>query len=225
MSAATVNKRARLICLIGMDGSGKSTLANNLVSRIRAGGLKAKYVWNGSEPRILKPFYVLGKSFILSHEKKSGDYKKYSGKLNKTLQKPLVGSFYEWLLLIDYFFQILINIRIPLIFNINIVSDRYYFDIAINLMVQRGHSIKRLYKLLGRFKRMFPSPDIIFLVDLPEEEAYKRKNDIPSIEYLTERRNLYLNVANSLGIAVVDGTKSISNLNELLWERIEDYYK
>ncbi|HUU41342.1 MAG TPA: hypothetical protein VMW42_10390, partial [Desulfatiglandales bacterium] len=47
--------------------------------------------------------------------------------------------------------------------------------------------------------------DLVFLIDLPEEIAFTRKNDIQSVEYLRERRHIYIEMADRYGFIKLDG--------------------
>ena len=73
-------------------------------------------------------------------------------------------------------------------------------------------NIDSIRRLLKKCFRIAPKPDIAFLIDLPEEIAYQRKNDTPSIGYLKERREIYLNIGNEYEMMILDGTKSLEEL-------------
>jgi hypothetical protein len=45
---------------------------------------------------------------------------------------------------------------------------------------------------------------IVFLLDVDEQVAFARKNDVPNLQYLTCRRNIYLQIASHLNIPTVD---------------------
>ena len=77
-----------------------------------------------------------------------------------------------------------------------------------------NYSGDQVASLLKRYSRFFPKPDIVFLLDIPEEIAYERKDDVPSIEYLSDRRSIYLDVAERSGMRVLDGRKSVTELVE-----------
>lgn len=58
------------------------------------------------------------------------------------------------------------------------------------------------------------------IVDVKGNTAYYRKKDVPSIKYLDERRELYLAIAKTLGIPVIDGEKPIHWVNETILHHI-----
>lgn len=70
---------------------------------------------------------------------------------------------------------------------------------------------------------ILPKPNKIFLVDVPEELAYSRKNDIPHLDYLRDRRMRYLSICKSLGAIVLDGSKSKREVLSETMKRLEPY--
>jgi thymidylate kinase len=64
--------------------------------------------------------------------------------------------------------------------------------------------------LISRLLNIMPEPDLIFLIDLPSEIAYSRKNDVPHISYLSERRELYCSLKEKYDakIVILDGTNT-----------------
>ena len=60
--------------------------------------------------------------------------------------------------------------------------------------------------------KLFPKPDILFFVDVPEEIAFSRKDDVPSIEYLSDRRHIFAKIASIFNMKKLDGSKKIEEL-------------
>jgi dTMP kinase len=58
----------------------------------------------------------------------------------------------------------------------------------------------------------FPVPDMVFWVDVPVDLAYGRKNDIPSIEYLVERKMLYEKLVKRFNFVRLDGSLPIEKI-------------
>ena len=211
-----------LICFIGIDGTGKTTLANELVVRLNQHNINAKYVWSRFEPQFVRPLLLIDKT--LFHQNKTTDegYKRYSSSRRKFLRRPIIRNFYEFILLFDYSIQLFFKIRIPLMNNINIVTDRYYFDTLVDLNVNLAYSNKKLAGIFNFFKRLNPDPDIVFLVDIPEKIAFERKNDVPSIEYLYERRQSYINISKQYSMIALDGTEQLETLHSLIWQKVQE---
>ena len=49
-------------------------------------------------------------------------------------------------------------------------------------------------------------PDKAFLIDLPEATAYRRKDDVVSLDFLAVRRKIYLQMARQHGMTILDGS-------------------
>ena len=75
-----------------------------------------------------------------------------------------------------------------------------------------GYDADKLSHEIYRWLRIFPQPDLTFLLDLDENIAFSRKNDVSSIEYLKERRGLYLDLASRFGFTILDGNKPTAEL-------------
>lgn len=205
---------ALFICFTGIDGSGKTTLARALVSAIEQREIKAVYVYNRYIPIVLRPAMLVGELLFLRNKDCYRDYSGYSNTKRSVSKKhPLLAKFYQHFLLLDYYIQILFKIKLPLLLGKNVVCDRYVYDtIVTDLSVDFNYSEEDVKNSLDKILSLFPTPGITFLVDLPEEIAYKRKTDIPSIEYLRERRKMYLYLGKECNMLVLDGTKKLEEL-------------
>ena len=85
-----------------------------------------------------------------------------------------------------------------------------------------NYSNERIKTILKKYSRLFPEPDLIFLIDIPEDIAYERKMDTPSIDYLFERRGLYLAVAREHKMMILDGSKDILELQEKIEKELQN---
>ena len=209
-----------LICFTGIDGSGKTTLSKALVEALNKNGVKCMYVYGRLEPFILKPLIMIGRKLFLRGKDMFKEYVEYSNTKREVMKR---NSFLSWIykniLLFDYSLQLLFKVRLPLMLGKNIVCDRYVYDTVItDLSVDMYYSTSEIRDLIKRFFYIIPTPDLVFLIDLPEEIAFQRKNDTPSIEYLREIRNIYFDVGKEEGMVILDGSK---NLNEIQHRAVE----
>ncbi|RLE76818.1 MAG: hypothetical protein DRZ80_00335 [Thermoprotei archaeon] len=197
-------KNRMLICFIGIDGSGKTTLAKEFVRVLKERGVNAIYGYNTYKPTFIKPILFLAKKIFL----KDDEIKEYYNKRNKTLRKGFVSKVYVIFSLVDYIIQTTFKVSLPYILGKVVVCDRYVHDFFVNAYVEAGYSnidmIEKMYKIL-------PKPDFVFLVDVPEDVAFSRKSDVPFLEYLKERRKIYLKLND---VYILDGTKPIHDLLE-----------
>lgn len=200
-------RKSIFICFTGMDGAGKTTLAKFIVKDLQERGIKASYVYNRYVPILLRPVMFIGKLLFLRNKDFYKDYSGYSNKKKRASKKhQVLARLYQYLFLFEYFFQILFKIKLPLFFGKNIICDRYIYDTIItDLSVDFDYSEEAVKNFLNRLLFLFPIPDITFLVDLPEEVAYQRKGDVPSIDYLRDRRKTYLYIGKEYKMIILDG--------------------
>lgn len=219
-------KKGVLICFTGIDGSGKTTLAKALVAGLGAEGLGSRYVYGRLRPIILRPVFLLGKALFLRKKDMHKDYVEYSHAKKGLLENRVLSALYESLVLFDYFFQMTIKIRLPLTIGRDIVCDRYVYDTVVtDLAVDLKYPQSRISKTLRRYLWLFPRPNLVFLIDVPEEIANRRKDDVPSVKYLEERRKLYLEVGREQGMVILDGSKSRDEVRDAAQKVAVEYMK
>lgn len=211
-----------LICFTGMDGTGKTTLSKELVELLNKKGVKCKYVYARLNPFILKPFIVIGELVFLRKKDIFKNYSEYANTKREAIEKhSFLSKVYQQILLFDYLLQIFFKVKVPLMLGKNIVCDRYVYDTVItDLSVDMNYSKDRVMELLNDLLRFFPEPDITFLIDMPEETAYQRKNDTPSIKYLKERREGYLELGKEYGMMILDGAKNLTELKNMIQNEV-----
>ena len=209
-----------LICFIGIDGSGKSTLAKTLIENMSEHGIKIEYTWCKFESSLLKVLiFIKNKLFV-----QGDDWKKnyeISLKIKKNLfKKRFAYTLYECFVLLDYRFQIIRKIAIPLKLGRNLVCDRYIYDTIVDLAVDLDYSDEKVMNRINQLLNFAPKPDLVFLVDLPEEVAFSRKDDVPSIEFLYEKRKVYKKIEEAFEMVSLDGTNSLQELNEKIEKEV-----
>jgi len=176
---------------------------------------------------LLKPLFIIGRKTFLRKEDISADYPNYSSAKRRVIkQHSFLFSIYRGILSFDYSLQLLLKIRLPLLLGTNIICDRYVYDTAISdLSADADYTYSETKRLVNHFFHIFPKPNMAFLLDLPEEVAYQRKSDTPSVEYLKERRSLYLDIAKEYGMIILDGLRRPEDLlcevQKKVWQRIQ----
>jgi len=202
------------ICFAGIDGAGKSTLAKSLTKNLRKEGIKAIYVYNRYIPIILRPIIHVGNFLFLRNKDFYRDYIEYSNTKKTALKKhSLLASLYYHTVLFEYFISTLLKVKIPLLLRKNVVCDRYIYDTITDLSVDLNYSKEAVKNFLDKkILSLFPTPDITFLIDLPEEIAYQRKKDIPSVHYLKDRRKIYSIIRKECKMITLDGSRKLGEL-------------
>lgn len=220
-----IMRKGLLICLMGIDGSGKTTQARYMEKKIKEIGIPCVYVWNRFEPKISKPIIALARLLFLRGKNIYKNYNEYQSIKNRLYSNSFKSYLYFILLLLDYSLQITFRVTFNIMFGMNIVCDRYIYDSAVDIAVDGQFDNKKLIKILLNMQRFVPKVDLVILIDLTEIIAYTRKQDVPDIEYLKERRIKYLYFVDKIRcpVEVLDGTKSIVELNGAIDEIIEKW--
>jgi dTMP kinase len=202
---------------MGIDGSGKTTLAKKLVEELTKNNIKCKYLWwleaeNSVLRRTLR---------FLNHpsNEKSSKIKVY----NPRKSPNFFMLIYQYLVLLDYSRQLISKVWLPTRIGKVIVCDRYIYDTIIAFSIEFNHSQKKFQRMFKLFSFLSPKPDIFFLVEVPDDEAFKRKDDIPSIESLSKPITIYKELGKQMDAKVIDGTKKLEELNSLIWEEVIRY--
>ncbi len=209
--------KGKLICIIGIDGSGKTTQARQLVHTLSGRGIACKYRYGRIIPLLPRPFMYLGQKVFLRNSDSFKDFRAHTAKKRRLFSNPSISYMYQSVFLLDYLIQAVIKIRIPLLLGNNIVSDRYVYDTVItDLAVDLGYSEEKISLLIRHLLTLLPKPDIAIYIDTPEQIALSRKSDVPSVEYLIDRRARYSLVANSWGMEIVDGAESIEEVRDTI---------
>jgi thymidylate kinase len=210
----------RLVCITGIDGTGKTTLSRKLVSSLSRQGISSKYMYGRTYPVISRLMMWLGKTIMLYQFNPWNDYPAYHSKKKQTMRNGVLRWLYSIAIYIDYFPQIIVKLLPNLFSRRIIVMDRYIYDTIINdLAVHLNYSEKEILDAIMRSFFMLPVPLRTFLIDIPEEIAFARKNDIPHIDYLRERRPIYLALKHLPNFVFLNGEKSPETLEkEILTE-------
>lgn len=210
-------RRKCLIAFTGIDGSGKTTQAKMLVESLMKNDMKVSYIRSKWEPFFLRPLIKKWKDRGTTHASnaKKGNYDNKKRK-QKLLGNPVVRKLWLGAFLIDYGLQILIKIRSRLLSKGLIISDRIFYDSIIDQAINLGDSKDLILDKLDFFwmKILFPRPNIVFYIDCPENIAFSRKHDefTPNIEYLIDRRKLYLELSEKYNWITIDGTLPIEDI-------------
>lgn len=221
---STKNSSKFLISFSGIDGSGKTTYAKHITRILKKKGVKCHYVYGRLEPFLLKPFIIIGRKIFLKEKDMFQDYKDYSNeKKNKIKKHSLLSKIYFFIMLLDYIIQLFLRVKIPFFMGYNIVCDRYIFDTVINdLAIDMNYPNKKMKKEIDKFFRFFPKPTISFLIEVPVNIAFKRKNDTPSPKYLEERASRYKFIASKYDMIVVDGSKDLEEVKSFIKKKISE---
>jgi dTMP kinase len=211
-----IRKKGALICFVGIDGSGKTTICHEIIRKLNKKNIRVKYAWGGYELCILRPIVLILKKTYIKKKNSNNNYISYISTIRKLNKKIILLYPYLFFTLMEYFIQIIFKIYIPLMRGYNIISDRYLFDFAINIKINCDINQQRARNILKILFKFLPFPDRIFLVDVPENIAFQRKNDTPSLEYLILRKELYKTILKDYNPVHIDGTDQIEKIIDIV---------
>jgi thymidylate kinase len=221
-----IGHRGKLICFTGIDGAGKTTLAKHLVNTLRLPNGRFKYVYGRFLPKLVKPFWSIGRYlFLNSRNTTTTGYIEYSDTKKRVLgANKILGKFHEYILMFDYWTQMLIKVELPLLFGKSIICDRYLYDTVItDLAPDLGYTDDLVIKKIEHFLHFIPRPDFVFILDVPENISMKRKDDVPHIKYLNDRRILYKELRSRFGFFFIDGSSPLEENMALVSKVAQDF--
>jgi dTMP kinase len=212
----------KIVCITGIDGAGKTTLAHELVSLLNKVGKPSIYVYGRIYPLVSRIIMTLGRAIWLHDQDQWRNYENYSNKKNDTMRNRLLKWIYTSAILVDFYPQIWLKLILHYYKGRIIVLDRYIYDTVISdLSAHLNYSTRETEKAIHVGLQILPTPDVTFLVDLPEEVAYRRKNDVPHIDYLKERRKWYQQILSRPEVLKINGESPIEEIVEDMLESMK----
>lgn len=203
----------KFINVVGIDGSGKTTLCQKLLAEFQKRFPDTQYIHSYHKPFLLKPLKSLARTIFMDGTDEFEDYVHYWKQKTSVSRRHLWLSWiYGLCWVLDYALQTLYKVGIPKLKRSRLIVDRYVYDAILNASLTANWSPSTTHLLATVLLKILPMPDVILLIDLPEEIAFERKNDIQSVEYLRERRQRYLAMAHRYGFLKLNGTASPQTL-------------
>ena len=188
---------------MGIDGAGKSTIGARIQKELEKTA-DCELVWARYQPKFVK---ALISPFRKKKVRSSQDYNNMSAKdyvtwtnskKMKVKKHPILAKILYLMQYLEYSFQIknVLNGKDGK----HLIVDRYVLDFIVDQTINYGDISKSLFtrKLLEKVTGF----DKIIFVNVESEIAFKRKDDIPSLEYLNERRAIYLDYVRRLPNAI-----------------------
>ena len=121
-------------------------------------------------------------------------------------------------------FSLIFLVRLPLVLGKSVICDRYLYDTVItDLSIDMSYPKKRIKEVLDCLLAILPQPTISFLIDVPENIAYQRKNDIPSKNYLRDRRRIYLDIVEEYEMTLLNGSNRLEDIMLTVQKTLSEY--
>ena len=202
-----------IIAICGIDGSGKTTQIELLEKYLKHGGFRVKRVWFRWTAFLSYPFLALCRLLGYTKWKTiSRSNVRYADR--RFYMNMALARLWPWLFALDTLLYSILQIKAQRILGYTILCDRFIPDIIVDLICEtKDYQLPK--RLAGRLLlSLIPKDSKLIIIDVNESIAYNRKHDIPSINYLKERRKLYLTLAKTLSIPVIDGEKEASKVHK-----------
>lgn len=221
-----MSARGRLICFTGIDGSGKTTQAMLLAEWLQQNGFPSAYIWNRGGMGLNQALVFLGRRAMRTSDQaaqRGGEaYREYQSRKDRLFRNPLVRGTWYLSMRLGHLARIYTAVLPPVLAGKVVVSDRYLWDSSVDLAITLGQPPEWLANRLNRLvDRLAPRPDRAFFIDLPAEEAYRRKDDIPSFEYVQKRVGYYRSLARSQGLQVLDGCEEAAGIHRAIVQSVQ----
>uniref|UniRef100_A0A7J3SKY8 Thymidylate kinase n=1 Tax=Fervidicoccus fontis TaxID=683846 RepID=A0A7J3SKY8_9CREN len=203
----------KVIAICGIDGSGKTTQIKLLEKYLRRRDLRVKRVWFRWGAFFSYPLLALCR--ILGYTKwKTVSRSNVRCAERNFYRNRALARLWPWLFTLDALIYSFLKIKVRRILGYTILCDRFIPDIIVDMMCEtRDYQLPK--RLIGRLLlSLIPKNSKLIVIDVAENIAYDRKHDVPSIDYLKERRKLYLTLAKTLRIPVVDGERDSCKVSE-----------
>lgn len=208
-----------LITLSGIDGSGKSTISKELSRRLEDEGFDTSYHYGRYTSKIARPIMVLGESYLQSSSK--GNYDEYSKQKSELLDTNVTKNLYEFILMSDYLPFLYSSIKYKLLFNDYVICDRYFQDTILkNFGGQVVTDSDDAVALYNKYRRFVPTPDYSYFLEISIAESMRRKDDIPSIEYIREQQSLYEQFVPQTDMNCIDGSANVDIIVDQIYGEI-----
>jgi len=197
----------------GVDGSGKTTQVKLLEEYLMERGFRVKRIWFRWTAffsySLLALCRLLGYTKWKTISRSNVKYAERRFYMNRALAR-----LWPWLFTLDTFIYFVFQVELWRVFGYTVLCDRFIPDILVDLMCET-RDYQLLKRLVGRvLLSLIPKNSKLAIIDVDENIAYHRKHDIPSIDYLKERRKLYLTLAKTLGIPIVNGENEANKVYE-----------
>lgn len=194
------------VAFYGPDGSGKTTAIASIQKAMAPAFRQTQY-------------FHFRPSLLLSNRRHAGSAERPHASPPRSLLASLVKLGF---LAVDYTLGFLIVVRPLMIRSHLVVFDRFFHDMLVDPKRYRLGAPEWLVRLLGH---CLPKPDIAFFLDVPAEELWRRKQELP-LEELLRQRDAYLKLAQSLPNAhVIDASRApeevTTKINQVLLATME----
>ena len=194
---------------MGIDGCGKSTLSKPLKESINKHGKASVNTWATLKPVILKPIIAITKYLFVRKHNKFDNYEKHIEAKNAGVNKlKFTHKIYFIVMLLDYIPQAFFKVTVQKLTGKYVICDRYYHDLIIDYAITISLPPEKIFPYIKITEFFVPKPTLQYYLRVAPEVSLSRKDDIPSISYLEERKRYYDFLAETSHMNILSGESS-----------------
>jgi thymidylate kinase len=198
----------KIFYVLGTDGAGKTTLATRLAKAMGEEGWAYSYCQ--VMPTLLRPAKWLAGRLFMRRTDQFKDYDAYlARKRSVSAGRRRLTRLYALAWYADFLVQAWWKLAGPWWAGANLVMDRYYLDVVVNQGVLQENDIDGMLRDARLLERLLPKADRHVFLDVSEDVAFARRDDIQSTAYLLERKRRYLELAPHFGFTKLDANQPI----------------
>ena len=190
-----------IVGIIGSDGAGKTTLALRLLDEMKRSRVTA-IVYGGWGGANLPISMILGKLFSKFSR---NSYQAQTGTIGGESHINSIKRIVEFAILLDYIVSLSLKILIFIFLGYNVILDKYFQDVVVNLHIAFRKSLAATVKLLLILERLMPKPDLLLLINVSPQIAFARKKDIANILYCETQAALYKIISELFEVHCLNG--------------------
>ncbi len=216
------------VALIGLDGSGKS--ANINLMKKDNDYKEFKFLWVRWQPSITLWIKKLKhkhsevstgpRTYDVEGQKKQAslvkEYQNKSKVKNILFGNEFIRRIWMGYAIKDYRKQFYKKTQGILSDNSNVIFDRYYLDLFVDQGINFGYSPEKVYSEIFKYKDYFPTMDRIIYINVSPDVCFSRKDDIPNMQYLQKRFDIYNYMAKKDNWLIVDGEKPLEEVYQTI---------
>ena len=201
-----------LIYILGTDGAGKTTIARRLRDET-LGGSKPAYIYCQHRPLLVWLLKLPARLLFMRKTDQFKDYDEYKARKNSVTGRCVwLTRVYVLVCYFDMCVQTWPKLLWARWVSGIVLVDRYYLDWVVNLGSLQQNSRDEMMRDARWLERFLPKAQLHVFLDVSEDTAFRRKNDIQSVRYLSERKERYRQLAPHYHFQIVDANQDAETM-------------